>query len=129
MSSYTRREFTKLALAALPAAGVFSALNPLAAADAAKAAGKPNSKVRGVQIGINVPYSFSNPMMSGDDVIKNCVALGLSAVELRTQPVEAFLGTPVPASVSLPAPQADRAMARTATPGTMALRMEVVFTS
>ena len=55
MSSYTRREFTKLALAALPAAGVLSALNPLQAAEAKKAAGKPNSKVKGVQIGINAP--------------------------------------------------------------------------
>jgi len=97
MSHYTRREFTKLALAALPAAGLFSTLNPLLAAESA---GKPNSKVKGVQIGINVPYSFSNPTMSGDDVIKNCVALGLSAVELRTQPVEAFLGSPVPAAVA-----------------------------
>lgn len=97
MSHYTRREFTKLALAALPAAGLFSTLSPL---QAAEAGGKPNSKVKGVQIGLNVPYSFSNPTMSGDDVIKNCVALGVSAVELRTQPVEAFLGSPVPAAVA-----------------------------
>jgi sugar phosphate isomerase/epimerase len=32
--------------------------------------------------------------MSGDDVLKNCILLGLSAVELRAQPVEAFLGVP-----------------------------------
>jgi sugar phosphate isomerase/epimerase len=32
--------------------------------------------------------------MSGDDILKNCIQLGLSAVELRTQPVEAFLGVP-----------------------------------
>ena len=32
--------------------------------------------------------------MSGDDILKNCVQLGLSGVELRTQPVEAFLGAP-----------------------------------
>jgi len=56
---------------------------------------KPNSKVAGVQIGLNVPYSFANALMSGDDVLKNCVQLGLSAVELRTQPVEAFLGLPM----------------------------------
>jgi sugar phosphate isomerase/epimerase len=97
MSPYTRREFTKLALAALPAAGMLSTLSPLPAAETA---GKPNSKVKGVQIGLNVPYSFSNPTMSGDEVIRNCVALGLSAVELRTQPVEAFLGSPVPAAVA-----------------------------
>jgi hypothetical protein len=32
--------------------------------------------------------------MSGDDILKNCLQLSLSAVELRTQPVEAFLGVP-----------------------------------
>ena len=91
----TRRQFTKLALAALPASGLFSAVQSLAAAEAASASpGKPNSKVAGVQIGLNVPYSFANASMSGDDILRNCVQLGLSAVELRTQPVEAFLGAP-----------------------------------
>jgi sugar phosphate isomerase/epimerase len=66
-------------------------MNRLAAAETP---GKPNSKVAGVQVGLNVPYSFANPSMSGDDILKNCVQLGLSAVELRTQPVEAFLGVP-----------------------------------
>jgi sugar phosphate isomerase/epimerase len=93
MSSYTRRDFTKLALAALPAAGVLSVLPSLRAADKpAKSSGKPNSKVAGVQIGLNVPYSFGAPGMSGDEVLANCVQLGISGVELRTQPVEAFLG-------------------------------------
>ena len=32
--------------------------------------------------------------MSGDDILKNCIQLGLSAVEWRTGPVEAFLGVP-----------------------------------
>ena len=68
-------------------------MNRLSAAEApAKLPGKPDSKVAGVQLGINVPYSFANQLMSGDDILKNCVQLGLSAVELRTQPVEAFLG-------------------------------------
>ncbi len=91
MPSYSRREFTKLALAALPGAALWSQTNPLFAADVSA---KPNSKVRGVQIGLNVPYSFGNPLMSGDDILKNCLQLGLSGVELRTQPVEAFLGAP-----------------------------------
>ena len=95
MSLYSRREFAKLALAALPAAGLFSSTPSLHAAEkSAKPGGKPNSKVKGVQIGLNVPYSFSNPAMSGDDILKNCLQLNLSAVELRTQPVEAFLGVP-----------------------------------
>jgi sugar phosphate isomerase/epimerase len=89
MSSLTRREFAKLSLAALPGAALWSAVNRL---DAAETPGKPNSKIAGVQLGINVPYSFANGQMSGDDILKNCVQLGLSAVELRTQPVESFLG-------------------------------------
>ena len=61
---------------------------------AAETAPRPNSKVSGVQLGINVPYSFGNDQMNGEDILKNCVRLGLSAVELRTQPVEVFLGAP-----------------------------------
>ena len=86
---HTRRNFTKLALAALPGAGLLTVADRLRAADA-----KPNSKFAGVQIGINVPYSFGSAVMDGDEVLKNCVELGLSAVELRTQPVELFLGVP-----------------------------------
>ena len=85
MKSLTRREFSKLTLAAI--AGI-SAVPCLAASP------KPNSKVRGVQLGLNVPYSFNDGSMSGDDILKNCVQLGFSAVELRTQPVEVFLGGP-----------------------------------
>jgi sugar phosphate isomerase/epimerase len=91
MPSHTRREFTKLALAALPGATLLSAVSRLSAADTTA---RPNSKVAGVQIGLNVPYSFANATMSGDDILQNCLQLGLSAVELRTQPVEAFLGIP-----------------------------------
>ena len=91
MNSYTRRQFTKLSLAALPAVGLFSISNRLGAAENSA---RPNSKVRGVQLGLNVPYSFANGEMSGDDILKNCLQLGLSAVELRTQPVETFLGAP-----------------------------------
>ncbi|MFO1513675.1 MAG: sugar phosphate isomerase/epimerase [Verrucomicrobiota bacterium] len=91
MRPHTRREFAKLSLAALPAVGWLSALERLSAAEAPA---KPNSKVAGVQLGLNVPYSFADPRMSGDDILQNCVRLGFSAVELRTQPVEAFLGAP-----------------------------------
>ncbi len=91
MSLHTRREFAKLALATLPCAGLLSSARHLAAAEAP---GKPNSKVAGVQLGLNVPYSFASGSMSGDDILKNCLELGLSGVELRTQPVEAFLGVP-----------------------------------
>ena len=95
MITYSRRAFAKLSLAALPAAGGWLGLDHLSAAEPlAKPVGKPDSKVAGVQLGLNVPYSFADPLMSGDDILKHCVQLNLSAVELRTQPVEVFLGAP-----------------------------------
>ena len=57
-SPLTRREFAKLALGA----GLCSAAAPL------RAAGKPNSKFAGVQIGMNVPYSFGGKAMNADEV-------------------------------------------------------------
>jgi sugar phosphate isomerase/epimerase len=93
-SSRNRREFVKRSLAILPGLGVLSAIKPLWAAETIVRTGKPNSRFAGVQVGLNVPYSFAGGNMSSDDILKNCVQLGLSAVELRTQPVEAFLGVP-----------------------------------
>jgi sugar phosphate isomerase/epimerase len=82
-------------MAALPGANLLAVVNQLSAAETpATTSGKPNSKVAGVQLGINVPYSFADARMSGDDILKHCIQLGLSAVELRTQPVEVFLGAP-----------------------------------
>ena len=78
----------------MPAVGFLSALNRISAAETAARSGKPNSKFAGVQVGLNVPYSFASGSMSGEDILKNCLQLRLSAVELRTQPVEAFLGAP-----------------------------------
>src|SRR5262245_30579380 len=98
----TRREFAKRSLAVLAAAGVTPMLGRLGAAEGAAKPGKPNSKYGGVQVGLNVPYSFGKPAMSGEEILKSCVQLGLSAVELRTQPVEAFLGAPT-GNAELPA--------------------------
>ena len=64
------------------------------AADPAAKSARPNSRVNGVHIGLNVPYSFGNNAMDADTVLQNCVALGVSALELRAQPVEGFLGVP-----------------------------------
>lgn len=55
---------------------------------------KPNSKFGGVQIGINAPYSFRGMPGGADDILRYMTEVNLSAVELRTQPVEAFLGAP-----------------------------------
>src|SRR5689334_10968113 len=76
----SRRELAALALAAVPGARLLAA--------------KPDSKVAGVQIGLNVPYNFGTRTMDGDEVLRRCVDLGVSAVELRSQPVDAFAGSP-----------------------------------
>ena len=79
MKNYTRRDLGKLALAALPGAALLA---------------KPNSKFGGVQIGINAPYSFRGRPADADSVLKDLLQLGLSGVELRSQPVEQFFGAP-----------------------------------
>ena len=94
MTPYTRREFTKLALLAIPGAGLLSSAGCLALDESAPGVKNPVSRVNGVMIGLNVPYSFSSPMMSGDEVLANCLKLGVSGLELRAQPVELFLGAP-----------------------------------
>ena len=95
MSPLTRRDFAKLALA-LPAAGLLPLTSSLRGAQESRTpGGKPNSKFAGVQIGLNVPYSFGSRVMDSDEILASCVQLGLSAVELRAQPVEAFLGVPM----------------------------------
>jgi sugar phosphate isomerase/epimerase len=81
MTSYSRRDFTRLALLGLPAARLFSAVRP---------------RALGMHIGLNVPYSFGNNNMPADEVLKNCLALGVGVLELRSQPVEAFMGAPAP---------------------------------
>ena len=84
---YTRRELGQLALA-LPAAGLWRQA-------ASRAAAKPDSKWAGVQVGLNVPFDFGDNSMSGDETLERCLQLGISAIELRSQPVELFLGAPV----------------------------------
>ena len=73
----TRRDLGKMALAALPTARALAVVN---------------SNFGGVQIGINVPYSFHGEFKSGDECLDATVKLGLSAVELRAQPIEQFMG-------------------------------------
>ncbi|HNY38922.1 MAG TPA: TIM barrel protein [Bryobacteraceae bacterium] len=80
----SRRDVGKLALAGLPAA--------------LPAQTKPNSKFGGIQVGINIPYSFHGLPSSADQILGYLAQTGISAAELRTQPIEAFLGAPAGAS-------------------------------
>jgi sugar phosphate isomerase/epimerase len=85
---YTRREFGKLAMAAVPMSG-------LAAPAAASAqTPKPNSKFGGVQIGI-IGGSFRRLAPSVEDVLKWTAQAGLSAIELDVEFFEPYFGAPV----------------------------------
>ncbi len=65
----------------------------LAAASAATLAAKPNSKFHGVQIGA-ITYSFRSLPSTADDILKYCVELGLSSIELMGDVAENFAGAP-----------------------------------
>lgn len=79
----TRRDFSKLALAAIPAAS--------AIADQ-----KPHSVYGGVQIGIIAPYSFRGLPNDPDSTLKNILQIGVSAAELQSSMVESYAGMPAP---------------------------------
>src|ERR1700730_7909366 len=82
--NYTRRDFTKAALAALPA----SALSLPKAAFAA-----PNSRIGGVQIGA-ITYSFKQDVRKPAEIIPDLVKIGLSSVELMSDDAELMAGAP-----------------------------------
>lgn len=97
---YTRRELAKLALTALPAANLLSFPSPVLAQ---RGGPKPNSTFAGVQVGMNVPYNFGGRDMNPDELLGRIVQLGVSGVELRSQPVENFLGSPAADGKKVPA--------------------------
>jgi len=86
--NYTRRDFGKLALASLPAAALLGRSQILLGA--AQQAAKPNSMIKGVQVG-TITYSFrSMPDQSAEAILKYTVDSGISAIELMGAPVEAY---------------------------------------
>jgi sugar phosphate isomerase/epimerase len=88
----TRREFGRVALVGAPAVG---ALLRGSLAEAAAQSTPPMSRWAGVQVGLNVPYSFgTGNNISAEDLLKRIVEVGVGALELRNQPVEHFLGSP-----------------------------------
>jgi len=71
--TYTRREIGQLALTMIPAARILGSASLFAQAAV-------NSKVSGVQIGLNVPYSFGGRNMEADELLKKCLDAGVSAL-------------------------------------------------
>lgn len=87
---YTRREFAKLALTAVPAIGMTG--EPVFGAALAQA--RPNSLFSGVQIGA-ITYSFrSMPDQSAEATLRYVLDSGISAIELMGDPAESFAGRP-----------------------------------
>ena len=81
---YTRRDFGKVVLAAVPA------MPFLASASAAK---KINSRINGVRMGLqSACFTFSG--MGIDDIIKTMVAVGLAEIDVMSEHVETYLGAP-----------------------------------
>jgi len=85
---YSRRDFAKLSLGALPAAAL------LRRPSAVFAATKPNSVINGVHIG-TITYSYrSMPDQSAEAILRYVVDSGIDAIEFMGGPVEAFAGAP-----------------------------------
>ena len=80
---FTRRDFGKMAAAALPAF-------PLMAQNRRPIA-KPNSRFGGVQIGV---ISYSLREMTATDILPAIAKLGINEVELMSNHAEAIVGAP-----------------------------------
>src|SRR5258708_7451624 len=93
---YTRRELGRLMFGSLP----FATLLPRMAAAGTRPvwsalSATPNSTFAGVTVGMNVPYNFGMRTMPVDEVIARTAQLNVSGVELRSQPIELFMGAPM----------------------------------
>jgi sugar phosphate isomerase/epimerase len=121
--SITRREFARITLAGAPAVGALLRGGIAVAADAPGAV----SRWAGVQVGLNVPYSFgAGNNMSAEEVLKRTLEVGAGSLELRAQPVEHFLGSPaVRAAAEAAKARAAGGPAPAATPPTPEQKAEV----
>jgi sugar phosphate isomerase/epimerase len=87
---YTRRDFGRLALTAIPAVAI---ARPSLAAPA-PAPARPNSTINGVDLG-TITYSYrSMPDQSAAAILRYVVDSGISRIEFMGGPVEAFAGAP-----------------------------------
>ena len=85
---YTRRDFGKLTVGALPAVALLNRPSALFGAT------KPNSVINGVHIG-TITYSYrSMPDQSAEAILRYVLDSGISAIEFMGGPVEAYAGAP-----------------------------------
>src|SRR5262249_49316484 len=76
--TFTRRDFGRLAVAALPASRLLA---------------ETNSKFNGGQIGAST-YSFRALASGGEDILQDCKELGISSIELIGDVAESYAGAP-----------------------------------
>ena len=86
---YSRRDFARLALVALPSVALFRSGAPALARQA-----KPNSVWGGVPFGIFAPYRFGPEASDLEGALKALVNFGVSQTELSNAIVERYLGAP-----------------------------------
>jgi sugar phosphate isomerase/epimerase len=86
---YSRRDFGKLALAAVPVAGLFGGAGAAFALQS-----KPNSVWGGVPFGIFAPYRWGPEASDLEGVLKGLVRFGVSQTELGNAVVERYVGAP-----------------------------------
>jgi sugar phosphate isomerase/epimerase len=96
--TYSRRQFGKLALTSLPLATA-ALSNP----QLLFAAGKPNSKFNGVQIGVITPYSYHNMPNDAKSLLEYMVRDGINTTEIQSPPVEEWAGAPKAPPMQRPA--------------------------
>jgi sugar phosphate isomerase/epimerase len=89
---FSRREFTRLVLAGVPAAGLAARSGAVWAWQA-----KPNSVWGGVPFGIFAPYRFGPEASDLDGALKALVNFAVSQTELSNAVVERYVGAPQPA--------------------------------
>jgi sugar phosphate isomerase/epimerase len=91
-NEYSRRDFARLALAALPGAAVLGSSRFVLGYQP-----KPNSLWGGVPFGVFAPYRFGPEASDLEGALKALVRLGVSYTELSNAVVERYLGAPAPA--------------------------------
>ena len=89
---FTRREFGRIALAAVPASWALTSTFESGVAAGVPQAGRVNSKIKDVRLGA-ITYSY-RAIPDAIDIVRAMAAMGLGEVELMSNHAEALAGAP-----------------------------------
>ncbi|MBD1386283.1 sugar phosphate isomerase/epimerase [Mucilaginibacter rigui] len=87
----SRRQF--IGTGAIAATGMLLLSKASFAASFLRAAGKPNSVINGVQVGV-ITYSFRSMPGTAEDLLKYCIDCNINAIELMGDAAETYAGAP-----------------------------------